>query len=122
MFRKTLTNEQNCGIIQTSKGKSALPLRRATFCQKDNFGKRKGVIYTDRYFSAAETDFSSDDVYTKREKRAYAYCEHCGFAIYSPDDALIVDGSEDVIHLACWGEYCTEHMFDFAKIAAERDR
>ena len=116
-----MTNEQNCGIIQPSKGKRALPLRRARFAE-DNLGKRKEVIYTDRYFSAAEDDFSSDDVYRERATRAYAYCEHCGFAIYSPEDALVVEGSEDVIHVACWGGYSSEHMFDFAQRASERDR
>ena len=116
-----LTNERFCGIIQSSKREAPFPLGRDPVAY-DNFGKRKGVIYTDRYFSAVEDDFSSDDVYIKKERRAYAYCEQCGFAIYSPDDALIIDGSEDVIHFACWGEYSSEHMFDFAQKASERDR
>lgn len=82
--------------------------------------ERKGGIFTDRYFSA-EDDFSSDDVYEKAP-RVFAYCEHCGFAIYSVGDALVVDGSEDVIHAACWGGYSNEHMFDFVQRADDRDR
>lgn len=79
------------------------------------------MIFTNRYFSAAKDDFSSDDFYEK-VPRAIAYCEHCGFAIYSPNDALIVDGSEDIIHSACWGEYSNEHMFDFTRKVSEDDR
>lgn len=79
------------------------------------------MIFTNRYFSAAKDDFSSDDFYEK-VPHAIAYCEHCGFAIYSPNDALIVDGSEDIIHSACWGEHSNEHMFDFARKVSEDDR
>ena len=79
------------------------------------------MIFTNRYFSAADDDFSTDDIYEKshNKPRAIAYCEHCGFAIYSSADALIVNDSEDVIHFACWGEYSQEHMFDFAQRASD---
>ena len=85
-------------------------------------GIGKGVIFTNRYYSAAEeNDYSSDEFYEKSEKtpRVLGYCEHCGFAIYSPGDALVVNESEDLIHIACWGEYSQEHMFDFAQRASD---
>lgn len=44
-----------------------------------------------------------------------AYCDHCGFAIYASDDALMVGATEDIIHSDCWEEYAIEHMFDFTK-------
>ncbi|MBQ9747069.1 MAG: hypothetical protein IJW21_09655 [Clostridia bacterium] len=47
------------------------------------------------------------------------YCDHCGFAIYSAKEALIVNESEDLIHVECWGEYSQEHMFDFAQRASD---
>ena len=82
---------------------------------------RKGVIYTNRYFSGAEDLYSSDDFYENTEKtpRVLGYCDHCGFAIYSAKDALIVNESEDLIHTECWGEYSQEHMFDFAQRASD---
>lgn len=80
----------------------------------------KGGIYTNIYISATEDDFSSDDVcYERNARRIFCHCEHCGSAIYSPKDALIVDGSGDVIHLECWREYAEEHMFDFTQKATE---
>ena len=27
-----------------------------------------------------------------------AYCDHCGHAIYSPDDAVIVEATDEIIH------------------------
>ena len=48
-----------------------------------------------------------------------AYCDHCGFAIYSPDEALIVSVTGDRIHADCWAEYALEHMFDFVKKVSE---
>ena len=79
------------------------------------------MIYTNRYFSAADESYSSDDFYERTEKtpRVLGYCDHCGFAIYSAKDALIVNESEDLIHVACWGEYSQEHMFDFAQRASD---
>ncbi|MBQ8404992.1 MAG: hypothetical protein IJX55_11340 [Clostridia bacterium] len=79
------------------------------------------MIFTNRYYSAAEDDFSSDEFYEKAEKtpRVLGYCEHCGFEIYSARDALVVNESEDLIHIACWGEYSQEHMFDFAQRASD---
>lgn len=59
--------------------------------------------------------------HSHEEASAVAYCDHCGFAIYSADDALVLpDG--DVIHADCWPEYAEEHMFDFAQKASETDR
>jgi hypothetical protein len=51
--------------------------------------------------------------------RIFAYCDHCGFAIYCEDDALVLNESDDIIHIACWEEYAAEHMFDFAKRASD---
>ena len=79
------------------------------------------MIYTNRYFSAAEESYSSDDFYERTEKtpRVLGYCDHCGFAIYSAEEALIVNESEDLIHTECWSEYSQEHMFDFAQRASD---
>lgn len=57
----------------------------------------------------------------EREPRAgiVAYCDHCGYAIYSWDDALIILDSEDIIHEDCWCEYAEEHMHDFARKASD---
>lgn len=51
--------------------------------------------------------------------RIFAYCDHCGFAIYSEEDALILNDSEDIVHIDCWEEYAMEHMFDFATRASD---
>ncbi len=50
-----------------------------------------------------------------KKNSVIAYCDHCGFAIYRSDDALMINGTEDRIHSDCWEEYAIEHMFDFAK-------
>lgn len=41
-----------------------------------------------------------------------AYCDHCGHAIYSPDDAVIVEATDEIIHTDCWEEYSEEHSGD----------
>lgn len=43
-----------------------------------------------------------------------AYCDHCGFAIYSPEEALVIGATDEIIHTDCWEEYSAEHMLDFA--------
>ncbi len=55
------------------------------------------------------------------ENPVIAYCDHCGFAIYAADDALIVKETEDIIHSDCWEEYAEEHMFDFVQKASDSD-
>ncbi len=57
----------------------------------------------------------------EREPRAriIAYCDHCGYAIYSADDALIILENEDIIHKDCWCEYAEEHTYDFARKASD---
>ncbi|MBQ9510217.1 MAG: hypothetical protein IJR55_00725 [Clostridia bacterium] len=47
------------------------------------------------------------------ENGVIAYCDHCGFAIYTPADAVVVETTGDTIHKECWEEYSDEHMFDF---------
>lgn len=49
-----------------------------------------------------------------------ACCDHCGFPIYSPDDAVIVEATDEIIHVGCWEEYSEEHMFDFVMKVSER--
>ena len=49
-----------------------------------------------------------------------AYCDHCGFAIYSPEDAVVVEATDEIIHVGCWEEYSEEHMFDFVMKVSER--
>lgn len=60
-----------------------------------------------------------------KEKHSHAgviaYCDQCGFAIYSPDDALVVSATDDIIHTDCWEEYSAEHMFDFVVKASEKN-
>ena len=50
----------------------------------------------------------------KEPHRAFAYCDHCGFAIDSAKEAVVITGTRDVIHSDCWAEYAEEHMFDLA--------
>lgn len=57
-----------------------------------------------------------------KKSTVIAYCDHCGFAIYSSDDALMIKGTEDWIHSDCWEEYAIEHMFDFAEKIPEDER
>ena len=82
------------------------------------------MIYTNRYFSAADESYSSDDFYERTEKtpRVLGYCDHCGFAIYSARDALVITANGDRIHRDCWSEYAEEHMFEFAKSAEDSER
>lgn len=49
-----------------------------------------------------------------------AYCDHCGFPIYSPDEAVIVEATDEIIHVDCWEEYSDEHMFDFVVKVSEK--
>ena len=65
-----------------------------------------------------EGDFELSEEYPDNEG-VIAYCDHCGFAIYSPAEALIVSVTGDMIHADCWAEYALEHMFDFVKKASE---
>lgn len=63
-----------------------------------------------------------DNIPLKQEKiRVITYCDHCGFAVYSTDDALMINGSGDIIHADCWEEYSSEHMFDFSKKITDTD-
>ena len=52
---------------------------------------------------------------SREPKSVYAYCDHCGFAIYDARDALIMRESRDRIHIECFSEYIEEHMFDVAE-------
>lgn len=56
------------------------------------------------------------------DEEIFAYCDHCGFAIYSLEDALIISATDDRIHAECWPEYAEEHMFCFAQKASDDDR
>lgn len=47
------------------------------------------------------------------ENGVIAYCDHCGFAIYVPGDAVEVDATGDTIHKDCWEEYSSDHMSEF---------
>ena len=49
-----------------------------------------------------------------------AYCDHCGHGIYSPDDAVSVEATDEIIHTDCWEEYSEEHMFDFVVKVSEK--
>jgi len=56
------------------------------------------------------------DIFEKSsDYRVFAYCDHCGFAIDTADEALLVVESRDIIHADCWEEYAADHMFDFVK-------
>jgi len=64
--------------------------------------------------------------YQKNEGRrshagVIAYCDHCGFAIYSPEEAIIIGATDDIIHTDCWEEYSVEHMLDFAVRMSDKD-
>lgn len=76
------------------------------------------MVFTERYFYNEREDLLYEEAYEGLPE-ALAYCDHCGFAIYSENDALVLNGSGDIIHIDCWEEYMTEHMFDFAKRASE---
>ncbi len=52
---------------------------------------------------------------------AIGYCDHCGFAIYSAKDMLLISVNGDRIHKDCWADYAEEHMFEFAKAADGND-
>ena len=58
---------------------------------------------------------------TPKGVSVFAYCDHCGFAIYDASDAYIVKGSEDRIHRDCFSEYMEEHMFCFVDPADENE-
>lgn len=68
-----------------------------------------------------EDDFDFGGEYLD-DKGVVAYCDHCGFAIYSPAETLLVCATGDVIHADCWADYALEHMFDFVKTASEDER
>lgn len=59
---------------------------------------------------------------TSSDCQIFAYCDHCGFAIDSAEEALLIKGSRDIIHADCWEEYAEDHMFDFAIRASEDGR
>ena len=63
-----------------------------------------------------------DSIENPSDYRAIAYCDHCGFAIYTAEEALLIRGSRDIIHVVCWEEYASDHMFDFAVKVNEDDR
>ena len=48
----------------------------------------------------------------------FIYCDHCGYAIYSTDEAFEIEGNGDIIHKDCWCEYAEEHMLDFVRKAS----
>ncbi len=58
-----------------------------------------------------------DEAEVNPRARIVAYCDYCGYAVYSTDEAYIVEGSEDIIHKDCWCEYAEEHMLDFVRKA-----
>ena len=49
----------------------------------------------------------------KKKISIYANCDHCGFPIYSADEAIIINESEEIIHKECWADYSIEHLFYF---------
>lgn len=52
----------------------------------------------------------------------FAYCDHCGFAIYGADDVLVIKANGDRIHRDCFSEYAEEHLFEFSEKAEENER
>ena len=82
-----------------------------------NNDKRKGVIFTNTYFSAKKDGFPTENP-IKKAPKVRMYCDHCGFAIYSDEEALVINDSDDIIHVDCWEDYALEHMFDFCKPAS----
>lgn len=71
------------------------------------------VIYTSRH--------NRTELRRKGENGVIGYCDHCGFAIYSAHDAVVVDATDEMIHKDCWEEYSDEHMFDFVVEVSETD-
>jgi hypothetical protein len=68
-------------------------------------------------------DFERDEeANPSKNTGVLAYCDHCGFAIYSASDALVITANGDRIHRDCWSEYAEEHMFEFAKSAEDSER
>jgi hypothetical protein len=68
-------------------------------------------------------DFERDEeANPSKNTGVLAYCDHCGFAIYSASDALVITANGDRIHRDCWSEYEEEHMFEFAKSAEDSER
>lgn len=63
----------------------------------------------------------TEPIYEKYEERknskAFAYCDHCGFAIDSAKKAVVIANTRDIIHRDCWTEYAEEHMFDLTQPA-----
>lgn len=55
---------------------------------------------------------------TGKKVSIYAVCDCCGYPIYSPDEAIIINDTEDVIHKECWPDYSAEHIFSFATPAS----
>ena len=55
------------------------------------------------------------------EHRLLGYCESCGMAVYTNDEALSVVANGDLIHSACWDWYASEHASEFT-ISADTDR
>ncbi len=73
--------------------------------------QKRRVMDTSRYLDYEEAE-------EKPRARIVAYCDHCGYAIYSTDEALEIEGSGDIIHKDCWCEYAEEHMLDFVRKAS----
>ena len=50
----------------------------------------------------------------KKKVSVYANCDHCGYPIYTADEAIIIKENEEIIHKECWYDYSVEHLFYFA--------
>ena len=64
-------------------------------------------------------DLDYEEAEEKPRARIVAYCDHCGYAIYSTDEAFEIEGNGDIIHKDCWCEYAEEHIAEGGRIMAD---
>lgn len=60
------------------------------------------------------TNIDIDSVCTVAKERI-ARCIHCGYGIYTTDDAALIESNGEAIHRNCWEEYASENAQEFLK-------
>lgn len=48
-------------------------------------------------------------------KERIGRCIHCGYGIYTTDDAARIEANGEAIHRNCWEEYASENAQEFLK-------
>ena len=60
-------------------------------------------------------DYYNDCSYESNENVnvAVAKCVHCGKGIFQPDEAMVINASNNTIHIGCWEDYAAENYEEF---------